>query len=229
MSIETGIATFRLSEGQAPIPRRSLHDEVVTRVRDMIIEGTLAPGTRIHEGQLCLALGISRTPLREALKFLASEGLIDLKASRGAVVKSFSAKDVRDMLDLLGVLEAFAGRLACRDASNAEIAGVRSLHDRMMDRYRARDRLEYFKLNQQIHSAILRISGNAALAAAHASIQSRLKRIRYIGNSEPSKWHDAMSEHEAMIRHLEARDAEALAKVLTGHMEMTWERVKLPA
>ena len=99
----------------------------------------------------------------------------------------------------------------------------------MMDRYKARDRLEYFKLNQQIHSAIQRISGNAALAAAHASIQSRLKRIRYIGNSEPNKWHDAMSEHEAMIRHLEARDGEALAKVLTRHMEMTWERVKLPA
>ncbi len=130
------------------------------------------------------------------------------------------------MLDVLGVLEAFAGRLACRDASDAEISGVRALHDRMVDRYGVRDRLEYFKLNQQIHSAILRISGNAALAAAHASIQSRLKRIRYIGNSEPEKWRDAMSEHETMIRCLEARDGEGLARILTRHMEMTWERVK---
>jgi DNA-binding GntR family transcriptional regulator len=229
LSLESDTATVAMPDRQAPIERRSLHDEVVTRVRDMITEGTLAPGTRIHEGQLCAALGISRTPLREALKFLASEGLIDLVASRGAVVKSFGAKDIRDMLDLLGVLEAFAGRLACRDASDADIAGVRALHDRMTDRYAARDRLEYFKLNQQIHSAILRISGNAALAAAHASIQSRLKRIRYIGNSEPSKWRDAMAEHDAMIRHLEARDGEALAKILAKHMEMTWERVKLPA
>ena len=214
-------------ERTGPIARRSLHDEVVTRIRDMIIEGELAPGARVHEGQLGLALGVSRTPLREALKFLASEGLIELVATRGAVVKKFSAKDVRDMLDLLAVLEGFAGRLACREASDADIAEVRRLHDRMADRYAVRDRLEYFKLNQQIHSSILRLSGNTALEASHASIQSRLKRIRYIGNQEPHKWRDAMDEHEAMIRYLEARDGERLAHILAQHMEHTWERVKL--
>lgn len=217
----------RTPETTAPIARRSLHDEVVTRIRDMIIEGVLAPGTRVHEGQLGQTLGVSRTPLREALKFLASEGLIELVATRGAVVKKFSAKDVRDMLDVLAVLEGFAGRLACREASAAEIAEVRRLHDRMADRYAVRDRLEYFKLNQQIHSSILRLSNNAALEASHASIQSRLKRIRYIGNQEPQKWRDAMDEHEAMIRYLEARDGENLARILAQHMEHTWERVKL--
>jgi DNA-binding GntR family transcriptional regulator len=213
--------------GDAPLPiaRRSLHDEVVTRIRDMIIEGVLAPGTRIHEGQLGATLGVSRTPLREALKFLASEGLIELVAARGAVVRKFSAKNVRDMLDVLAMLESHAARLACRDASPADIAAVRAIHDRMAERYAVRDRLEYFKLNQQIHSAILRLSGNAALEEAHASIQSRLKRIRYIGNQEPDKWADAMAEHDAMIRHLEARDGEALAAVLVLHMEHTWERV----
>ena len=158
------------------------------RVRDLIIEGALTPGTRIHEGQLGAQLGVSRTPLREALKFLASEGLIELVAARGAIVRTFSAKDVRDMLDVLAVLESFAARLACRDASDRDIAEVRRLHDRMVERYAVRDRLEYFKLNQQIHSAFLRLSGNAALEEAHASIQSRLKRIRYIGNEEPPKW-----------------------------------------
>jgi DNA-binding GntR family transcriptional regulator len=76
----------------------------------------------------------------------------------------------------------------------------------MVAHYAIRDRLEYFKLNQQIHTAFLQLSGNAALEAAHASIQSRLKRIRYIGNQEPRKWADAMAEHEDMIRYLEARD-----------------------
>jgi len=213
-------------EAPAPIARRSLHDEIVTRVRDMIIEGTLAPGARIHEGQLGQALGVSRTPLREALKFLASEGLIELVASRGAVVRKFTPKDVRDMLDVLAVLESFAGRLACRHATADEIAEVRRLHDRMTERYQVRDRLEYFKLNQQIHSSFLRLSGNPALEAAHASIQSRLKRIRYIGNQEPQQWQDAMTEHQAMIRALETRDGEALARVVTRHMDGTWERVK---
>ena len=213
-------------DGPAPIARRSLHDQVVGRVRDLIIEGALTPGTRIHEGQLCAKLGVSRTPLREALKFLASEGLIELVASRGAIVRRFDAKDVRDMLDVLGVLEAFAARLACRVATDAQIADVRAIHDRMVDRYAVRDRLEYFKLNQQIHSAFLRLAGNATLEEAHASIQSRMKRIRYIGNEEPPKWAAALAEHEEMIRDLESRDGEALAAVVVRHLENTWARVR---
>jgi len=212
-------------DGPTPIARRSLHDQVVGRVRDLIIEGALAAGTRIHEGQLCAKLGVSRTPLREALKFLASEGLIELVASRGAIVRRFDAKDVRDMLDVLAVLEAFAARLACRVATDAQIADVRAIHDRMVDRYAVRDRLEYFKLNQQIHSAFLRLAGNAALEEAHASIQSRMKRIRYIGNEEPPKWAAALAEHEEMIRALEKRDGDALAGVVTRHLENTWVRV----
>ena len=224
--MESSFSDLLPADGPAPIARRSLHDEVVSRVRDMIIEGTLAPGVRVHEGQLCQQLGVSRTPLREALKFLASEGLIELVAARGAVVRKFTAKDVRDMLDVLAVLEAFAGRLACRAASDADIAEVRRLHDRMVEHFATRDRLEYFKLNQSIHGAFLRLSGNATLAASHAAIQSRLKRIRYIGNQEPQKWQDAMNEHDRMIRALEARDGEALALVLTQHMERTWDRVQ---
>lgn len=209
-----------------PIVRRSLHDEVASRVRDMIIEGALEPGARIFEEQLGKTLGVSRTPMREALKTLASEGLIELVAARGAVVKRFSPKDVRDMLDVLAVLEGFAARLACERASDAEIAELRALHDRMAGFFKAKNRLEYYKLNQDFHSGVLRLSGNAALQASHLSIQARLKRIRYIGNSEPRKWKDAMAEHDLMIKHLEARDAEKLASILRTHMEHTWERVK---
>jgi DNA-binding GntR family transcriptional regulator len=224
--METSIPAASASEGARPIARQSLHDEVVTRIRDMIIEGVLAPGTRVNETHLGQTLGVSRTPLREALKFLASEGLIELVTARGAIVKKFSAKDVRDMLDVLSVLEAFAARLACREATDAAIADVRRIHNRMVERYAVRDRLEYFKLNQQIHSAFLHLSGNAALESAHTSIQSRLKRIRYIGNQEPQKWAAAMAEHEDMILFLETRDGEGLARVVTQHMEHTWERVR---
>jgi DNA-binding GntR family transcriptional regulator len=209
-----------------PIVRRSLHDEVASRVRDMIIEGALAPGARIYEEQLAKTLGVSRTPMREALKTLASEGLIELAAARGAVVRRFSPKDVRDMLDVLAVLESFAARLACRAAGDDQIAELRALHDRMVAFYKAKNRLEYYKLNQDFHSGVLRLSGNAALQSAHLAIQARLKRIRYIGNSEPRKWKDAMAEHDEMIRRLEARDADGLAAILALHMEHTWERVK---
>lgn len=209
-----------------PILRRSLHDEVASRIRDLIIEGVLAPGARIVETQLGQSLGVSRTPLREALKTLASEGLIELAAARGAVVKRFSEKEVRDMLDVLAVLEGFAARLACERASDTQIADMRALHDRMTGFYRDGNRLDYYKLNQEFHSGLLRLSGNGALQSSHLAIQARLKRIRYIGNSEPRKWKDAMSEHEEMIRRLEARDAKGLAAILALHMEHTWQRVK---
>ncbi len=230
MTMETSVpdvSPATPADSALPIARRSLHDEVVTRIRDMIIEGVLAPGSRVNETHLGQTLGVSRTPLREALKFLASEGLIELVTARGAIVKKFSAKDVRDMLDVLAVLEAFAARLACRKASDEAIADVRAIHDRMVERYAVRDRLEYFKLNQQIHTAFLQLSGNAALESAHTSIQSRLKRIRYIGNQGPQQWADALAEHEDMIKFLEARDGARLARVVNQHMEHTWERVRL--
>ncbi|MCC7275711.1 MAG: GntR family transcriptional regulator [Alphaproteobacteria bacterium] len=209
-----------------PIVRQSLHDAVVSRLRDMIIEGVLAPGTRIHEGNLGRELGVSRTPLREALKFLASEGLIELVPTRGAVVRRFSPKDVRDGLAVLGTLEALAGRLACENAGADDLARIRLLHDEMMRLYAARDRLPYFKLNQEIHAAILRSGGNEALSYVHGILQARLKRIRYIGNDSPEKWAGAVADHEAIIAALEARDADALARTLEAHMAATWERVR---
>ncbi|MBB4020205.1 DNA-binding GntR family transcriptional regulator [Chelatococcus caeni] len=213
-------------EEARPIARRTLHDEVVTRIRDMITEGQLAPGARVHEGQLGAALGISRTPLREALKFLAREGLIELVPSRGAIVRRFSPKDVYDMLSVLATLEAEAGRLACANASDADIAAVAGLHARMMAFYASRNRLEYFKLNQAIHTAIVRLSGNAVLADIHETLQSRLKRIRFLGNQEPPKWDEAVAEHEEMITALTARDPDRLAKILANHMRNSWERVR---
>ncbi|MGE6785511.1 GntR family transcriptional regulator [Ensifer adhaerens] len=212
--------------GPGPIRRTALHDTLVSHLRDMIIEGDLSPGTRLHEGQLGEQLGVSRTPLREAIKYLASEGLVELVPSRGAIVKRFSAKDVHDMLTVLRTLEELAGKLACEAASDAGIAEVRALHDEMVARYKAGDRLQYYKLNQQIHSAIAQLAANAALADMHAILQTRLKRIRFIGHEGPEKWAAAVAEHEEMIVALEARDKARLSEVLGRHLMNAWERVR---
>ena len=212
--------------GVTPLSRRTLHDELVGRLRDMIIEGHLPPGARVNESQLGAALGVSRTPLREAVKFLASEGLIKLVPGRGAVVSQLTRQDIRDMLDVLSALESLAARLACRDATDAQIGGLRRLHNEMMEYYGAGNRLEYYKCNQAFHSGVVRLSGNAILAAHHEAIQARLKRIRFIGNSSPDKWAAAVAEHEEMIAALEVRDAGRLATILTLHMERTWERLQ---
>jgi DNA-binding GntR family transcriptional regulator len=209
-----------------PIRRWTLHDELVSRLRDMIIEGELAPGQRVHEGLLGKTLGVSRTPLREALKFLASEGLVDLVAGRGAVIRSFSPGDVRDMLEVLGEIEALGARLACEHATAAEILQVRALHDDMMRLYEAGNRLDYYKRNQAIHSALAQLSGNAFLATTHESIQSRLKRIRFIGNERPEQWRSAVEEHREIIAAFETRDAERLSRAIKHHLKQTWVRVR---
>jgi DNA-binding GntR family transcriptional regulator len=212
--------------GAEPIRRLSLHDQVATRVRDMIIEGGLEPGSRINEGALGASLGVSRTPLREALKTLAGEGLIDFVPARGAIVRKLTPEAVASTLEVMAALEALAGRLACARATDADIAGVRRIHDRMLSLYARRKRLEYYKLNQAIHTEIVRLAGNPELAGVHGVMQARLKRIRFLGNSGPENWAAAVAEHEEMIVALEARNGEALAEVLSRHLENSWARVK---
>jgi DNA-binding GntR family transcriptional regulator len=209
-----------------PISRHSLHGELTERLRDMIIEGQLLPGTRLNEGPLGKALGVSRTPMREAIKFIASEGLIELIPGRGAVIKALSQRDVREMLEVLCGLETLAARIGCRVATPEQINAIHVLHQQMMQCYERRDRLEYYKLNQAIHTAIAQLADNNFLATQHAAIQARLKRIRFLGNSAPAKWDAAVAEHAVMITALLARDADALSAILTEHLARSWERVQ---
>ena len=210
----------------APIERPTLHNMVVSRIRDMIIEGALPAGSRIHEGQVGLQLGISRTPLREALKVLASEGLIDLIPSRGAFVSTLTPKAARDMLDVLKQLEAMAGPLTCLNATDEEIKEVRRLHDAMLGYYATRSRLDYFKLNQQIHSLLISLAGNESLSLVHEILQTKMKRIRFIGDQKEESWRDAVEDHEEMIKALESRDGARLSAVMVEHLANSWDRIK---
>jgi len=209
-----------------PIMRRTLHDEVLERLRDMIIEGRLAPGQRINEGQVGAQLGVSRTPLREAIKTLASEGLVEILPAKGAIVRKFTARDLADILEVIKSLEQLGGRIACAQASNATIETIHQLHKDMLALYETRDRLDYFKLNQAIHSAIVAASGNAVLAEMHTTLQARIKRLRFVGNEGPEKWAGAVAEHEDMIAALLKRDAEALSEAIGRHMDTTLVRVR---
>ena len=209
-----------------PITRVTLHDEVLTRLRDMISEGRLPPGARINEGQIGAFLGVSRTPLREAIKSLVSEGLVEILTAKGAVIRRFDEKAIFDILEVIKSLEQTAARLLCQRASDAEIAALQATHERMMGLYRSGERLAYFKLNQQIHSGIALASGNMVLAHTHEQLQSRIKRIRFIGNEEASRWAGAVAEHEAMNEALIARDADGLSHILGLHLDRTLERVR---
>jgi DNA-binding GntR family transcriptional regulator len=208
------------------ITRRTLHEEVLERLRDMIIEGRLEPGQRINEGQIGAQLGVSRTPLREAIKTLVSEGLVEILPAKGAVVRKFTARDLYQVLEVLKSLEQLGGRMACEQGSDATIEAIDALHKRMLVLYGTRERLEYFKLNQAIHSAIVAASGNTVLMEMHETLQARIKRLRFIGNEGPVKWAGAVAEHEDMMAALLKRDAEALSEAIGRHMDSTLLRVR---
>jgi DNA-binding GntR family transcriptional regulator len=211
------------------IVRPSLHEEVVARVRDLIVENHLPAGERIPELELAAQLGVSRTPLREALKVLASEGLVELLPLRGAVVKAFTPQDAQDMLELIAVLEAHAARKAVAIASDEEIDAIADLHARMAECYRRRERPEYFRLNQEIHNGIVAAAHMPIMTTMHTILRNRMRRIRYIGNESPQHWQAAMEEHQAIIDALVARDADATAAALQRHFEQTWPRVRSSA
>jgi DNA-binding GntR family transcriptional regulator len=211
-----------------PIARPALHDEVTARLRDLIVENRIQPGERVPELEIAARLGVSRTPIREALKVLAAEGLVEMQPLRGAIVRGFSAKDAQDMLRVIALLEEFAGREAC-GAPAADIAAVQALHERMREHHRRRERQPYFALNQQIHQAIVALARNETLSAMHAQLGQRMRRIRYVGNSEPANWDAAMAEHEAMMQALAARDADAMAAAMRAHLLNTWPRIEQAA
>jgi len=208
------------------IVRRSLHDEVADRLRDMIIEGELAPGERVTERLLCERFGISRTPLREALKVLASEGLLALTPNQGATVARITLDDVEEVFAVMGALEALSGELACARITDAEVAAIKALHYQMVAHYHRGELPEYFKLNQRIHGAILEAAGNPTLTSTCHGLARRIRQARYLANMSRDRWAQAVAEHGEMLVALEARDGEALSRILKTHLRNKCDTVK---
>lgn len=201
------------------IARRSLHEELADRLREMIVEREIEPGVRINEKALCTRFAVSRTPLREALKVLAREGFVLLTPNRGASVAALTAADLEEAFPVMGALEALAGALACRHATDAEIRAIRALHDRMRAHYLAGERQAYFRLNERIHLAIADAARNPTLARMQRSLDGRVRRGRYQANISQARWDQAMAEHEAIIAALGTRDGPRLAEVMRTHLE----------
>jgi DNA-binding GntR family transcriptional regulator len=201
-------------------------DQVAERVRTMILDDRLPPGSPIRERALAAELRVSRTPLREALQKLAAEGLVELHPNRGARVAAPSAEELHDLLQLLAVLEGFAGELAAERATEREIAEIRALHYEMLAAYTRGDRLGYFRHNQAIHQAIVHASRNQALIEQHRGLNARLYRARYVCNQESGALDLPIREHEHILELLARRDGAALSPLLREHVFRVWHRLR---
>jgi DNA-binding GntR family transcriptional regulator len=205
---------------------RPLHQEVVGRLRDMIIEGQIAAGQRLHELSLADELKVSRTPLREALKLLANEGLVELLPGRGARVGTLTADGVAELFEVISGLERLAAELAALRMTARDLDRLQRLHERMALHFEAGERREYFALNHRIHMAVVAAAKNATLAATHATLMVKARWGRYTALASADRWREAMSEHEALMQALTSRDARRAGEILFEHDRRTGQTTR---
>jgi len=201
-----------------PIARSSLPEAAAERLRTLIIEGELAPGARLNERELSERLGVSRTPLREAFRMLASDGLLVQLPNRGAQVVSLSRDDARHAFEVMAALEGLSGELAAARVSDHDIAELRALQDEMEQAHARRDLPNYYRVNRAIHDRINAIAGNPILTHTFRTLNARLHALRFRSNLVQAKWDKAVKEHREMVEALAARNGERLRDLLVKHL-----------
>jgi DNA-binding GntR family transcriptional regulator len=202
-----------------PLAPRVLHQQVGARLRQLIVEGAIGPGRKLNERELAAQLQVSRTPLREAIRMLAAEGLVDLLPHRGAVAAQLSARDVADTFELMAGLEGQSGELAAQRIDERQLAEIRALQYEMLAAHTRRDLPTYYRLNAAIHDHINLAARNPVLTQTYRTVNARLQALRFRSNFDEAQWARAVQEHERMIELLAARDGARLRKLLATHLE----------
>ena len=200
------------------IPRAALHEQAAQRLRQMLVEGQIAPGAKLNERELTERLQVSRTPLREAIKMLAAEGLVELLPHRGAVAVSLGEADVQNTFEVMAGLEGQSGELAAQRITREELAEIQAMHFEMLAAYTRRDLSAYYGLNARIHSAISAAAKNPVLTTVYNQVNARLQALRFRSNQDGEKWKRAMKDHDRMIEALATHDAAGMREVLIEHL-----------
>ena len=202
-----------------------LAETVAEALREQIVRGELLPGERIVERTLGVTLQVSRTPIREALKLLRSDGLVEISKNRGARVAGYSVKEARDLFDVIGALEGMAAERVAKAMTGEQLAALETLHAAMLAHYYNRELDDYFAANSAVHDAIVTVAANEALAESHGRLSLRARRGRYMAIMDATRWRQAVDEHEALMRAFRAGDAPAAGRIWTEHLHHTGESV----
>jgi DNA-binding GntR family transcriptional regulator len=202
---------------QPPLTPRALYQDVAERLRQQIFARELEPGSWIDEQKLAADYGISRTPLREALKVLAAEGLVTMKVRRGAYVTEMSAEDVKQIYHLLGLLESDAAGVVARHASDEQLRELRTLHDKLEKQVRQRD--AFFATNELFHIRLLQMSGNRWLEQTVHDLRKVMKLNRHHSLFRQGRLAESLAEHREVMQAIERRDAEGAVRLMRRHFD----------
>jgi DNA-binding GntR family transcriptional regulator len=208
-----GVASF----GKRAIERQALPDELAGRLRDMIVRGELRPGSRINTPRLCSRFGVSRTPLREALKMLATEGLVQLLPNRSAVVQRVTDDVINELIPIIGTLEALAGRIACARIDDVALAEMESMHERLLYHLEQRDEKSYMELESAILRSVFTIAGNKSLAKFYETLTIKLQ-WQAASHQAIAEWQQTVEVQKHLLRALQTRDGELWALVAYRHV-----------
>lgn len=215
-----------LSPRGAPLSRRiPFARQVADTLRDLIVRGELPAGSRVVERVLCERLNVSRTPMREALKLLEADGLIEISQNRGARVMSLGAEEARQLFEVIAELEALAADRAVLSADADALAGLEDLHAQMLRHYETQEKDAYFDINSRIHEQVVKLSGNPVLMGSHATLMLRARRGRYVAIFDPARWAESVGEHETLMESFRTRDAARARAVWRQHLCRTGETV----
>jgi DNA-binding GntR family transcriptional regulator len=204
----------------------SLHDEVAAQLRELIFSGAVSPGDFLDEVKLAEQLKISRTPLREALKVLTAEGLVRHEPRRGCFVNQVTEQDLDEIFPVLALLEGRCAYEAARHASDADLATLEDLHQKLSKHAKARRINEYYAANFAIHEAIITLAGNRWLAGVIADLRKIVKLARLQQLHAPGRLDQSLSEHLAVFAALKARDAEGADAAMRTHLTRQREALR---
>jgi DNA-binding GntR family transcriptional regulator len=193
----------------------------------MIVQGKLPMGSRVDEQELCAVFGISRTPLREALKALSVEGLVELVPSRGAHITRTTAGELKQEFEVVAGLERQAAELAAVRATVEDLAELTTLQGTIEQHFANDRKTAYFQANQRIHNRIVEMSGNRVLVEIHARLMARIERARYIAVSAPGRWQESVNEHAEILTALKRHDGAAAGEAMMSHVLKTGEYMVL--
>lgn len=196
---------------------RALYQEVAERLRQQIFARALEPGSWIDEQKLCAEFGISRTPLREALKVLAAEGLVTMKVRRGAYVTEMSERDVREAYQLLALLESDAAAQVAAHATENELQELQQLHDALESQVGERD--AFFAANERFHMRLLEIDGNRWRLQIVTDLRRVMKLNRHHSLFKQGRLEESLCEHRALMQALLQRQPELASAQLRGHFQ----------
>lgn len=206
-----------LASASPRLRESALYEQVAERLRGRILAHTLAPGSWIDEQALATEYGISRTPLREALKVLAAEGLVTMKLRRGAYVTEVSERDLAEVFHLLALLESDAAATVATSATDAELAELQTLHEHLESTVNDRD--AFFRANEQFHIRLLQIADNRWRLQLVNDLRKVMKLNRHHSLFKQGRLEASLAEHRQIMAALMARNAANVQKLMQQHID----------